>query len=166
MWTRAGKVCFKSNFGRRLLLGCLRWPLCWYLWYLLSTENSWRWRSTDLRYLKLNHLVLRSVTGEKGQLFPGPTERKNDGLDSWREQYKSYKESYVKHLLFTPEEPNICKQRIHLFTKAKFHLCFFSCDVGACSTGGGVHLLWHCNLWSDWKGRQGWYSNFCKEYNK
>ena len=62
-------------------------------------------------YLKLNHL-------------PGPTERKNDEHDSWREQYKSYKESYVKHLLFTPEGPNICKQRIHLFTKAKFHLCF------------------------------------------
>ena len=28
LWTRTRKLCFKSNFERRLLLGCLRRPLC------------------------------------------------------------------------------------------------------------------------------------------
>ena len=41
--------------------------------------------------LKLHHLV---------------KERKGDGLDSLREQYKSYKEGYVKNMQFDPRKSN------------------------------------------------------------
>ena len=57
------------------------------------------------------------------QLFPGSANGKEDGLTSWRAKYKSYKESYAKHLLFDPEEPNLSEQRMLWFTKAKHHLC-------------------------------------------
>ena len=68
---------------------------------------------------------MRDLTGAQKfrQLFPGSAERKEEVLDSWREQYKRYKESYVKHLLFDPEEPNLSEQRMLWFTKAKHHLC-------------------------------------------
>ena len=40
------------------------------------------------------------------QLFSGSAEGKEDGLESLRERYKRYKESYVKYMRFDPEEPN------------------------------------------------------------
>ena len=40
---------------------------------------------------KLHHLVKK---------------RKGDGLDSLREQYKSYKEGYVKNMQFDPRKSN------------------------------------------------------------
>ena len=66
---------------------------------------------------------MRDLTGAQKfrQLFPGSAERKEEVLDSWREQYKSYKESYVKNLLFDPEEPNLSEQRMRWFTEAKHH---------------------------------------------
>ena len=58
------------------------------------------------------------------QLFHGSTEKEDDGLEYWREQYKSYKERYVKHLLFDPKKPNLSKQCMLLFAKENNHLCF------------------------------------------
>ena len=40
------------------------------------------------------------------QLFSGPVKKENDGLKSLRNQYKNYKESYVKYMKFDPEKPN------------------------------------------------------------
>ena len=40
------------------------------------------------------------------QLFSGSADRKEDGLESLRERYKRYKESYVKYLRFDTEDPN------------------------------------------------------------
>ena len=51
------------------------------------------------------------------QFFSGSAERKEDELISWRQQYKSYKEGYVKHLLFDPLKPNLSKQSMLLPTK-------------------------------------------------
>ena len=41
------------------------------------------------------------------QLFSGPIKKKEDGLESLRNHYKSYKESYVKFMKFDPEKPNL-----------------------------------------------------------
>ena len=40
------------------------------------------------------------------QLFSGPVKKENDGLKFLRNQYKNYKESYVKYMKFDPEKPN------------------------------------------------------------
>ena len=40
------------------------------------------------------------------QLVHGPKEREGDGLDSSREQYKSYKEGYVMNMQFDPRKSN------------------------------------------------------------
>ena len=41
------------------------------------------------------------------QLFSGSKGRKEKELESLKEQYKSYKESYVKYMQFDPEEANL-----------------------------------------------------------
>ena len=44
------------------------------------------------------------------QLFSGSTEEEEEhGYKSWREQYRSYKESYVKYIQFDPEKPNLSR---------------------------------------------------------
>ena len=40
------------------------------------------------------------------QLFSGHTERRENELESLREQYKCYKESYVKYMQFDPDSPD------------------------------------------------------------
>ena len=40
------------------------------------------------------------------QIFSEPTKKKENGLESLKGQYMSYKESYVKQLQFDLEEPN------------------------------------------------------------
>ena len=40
------------------------------------------------------------------QLFSGSAEGKEDGLESLRERYKRFKESYVKYVRFDLEQPN------------------------------------------------------------
>ena len=42
------------------------------------------------------------------QLFSGSAEKNENGLESLREQYKSYKENFVKYMKFDPESPNPC----------------------------------------------------------
>ena len=69
--------------------------------------------------MKNNHLGLHTLTRgvEWGwntdvyrlhfdKLFSGSEEGKEDGLESLRERYKRYKESYVKYMRFDPDEPN------------------------------------------------------------
>ena len=52
----------------------------------------------------------------------GTAEREKNEHESLREQYKSYKESYVKNMQFDPEKPNLSKHFFSL-TKAKSHTC-------------------------------------------
>ena len=52
------------------------------------------WQS-DAAHLKLH------------QMFSGSPERKKDGLESQREQYMSYKDSFVKYIKFDPDNPNL-----------------------------------------------------------
>ena len=42
------------------------------------------------------------------QLFSGSAEKNENGLESLREQYKSYKESFVKYMNFDPWSANPC----------------------------------------------------------
>ena len=39
LWTRARNMCFKTNFARWFLFGCLWWALCWHHRWFSSTEN-------------------------------------------------------------------------------------------------------------------------------
>ena len=88
------------------------------------------------------------------KLFTESAERKEDGIESLREQYKSYKQNYVKYLLFDQKKPNLSKYTLP--HQSKVSHSYFRCVGGpAYSTGRGVHLLWHSDLWWDWKGRQG-----------
>ena len=64
------------------------------------------------------------------QLFSGSADRKEDGLESLVKLYMSYKESYVKHIIFDPKEPNLSMYAS--LKEQKFTL--FSYDVGARST--------------------------------
>lgn len=41
------------------------------------------------------------------QLVSTSADGKEAGRESFREQYKRYKESFVKHLRFDPEKPNL-----------------------------------------------------------
>ena len=88
-----------------------------------------------------------SISGEDfmklNQLFHAATERKEDIIEnkSLREQYKSYKESYVKYLRFYPEKSNLSIKATHSHQDKVSHL-YFSCFGGpADHTRGGVHLL-------------------------
>ena len=40
------------------------------------------------------------------QLFSGSQKKEKDGLESLRNQYKSYKEKHVRYMEFDPEGPN------------------------------------------------------------
>ena len=42
LWAWARNLCFKSNFEKRLLFGCLQWPLCWHHGWFPSTGNNGR----------------------------------------------------------------------------------------------------------------------------
>ena len=41
------------------------------------------------------------------QFFSGSADVKEDGLESFRQHYKSYKESYAKYMEFDPDDPNL-----------------------------------------------------------
>ena len=64
--------------------------------HTLTRGVQWDW-SVDADAYRLN----------LQQLFSGSTEGKEDGLESLRERYKRFKESYVKYMRFDPDEPNI-----------------------------------------------------------
>ena len=99
------------------------------------------------------------------KLFTESAERKEDGIESLREQYKSYKQNYVKYLLFDQKKPNLSKYTLP--HQSKVSHSYFRCVGGpAYSTGRGVHLLWHSDLWWDWKGRQGQHNIIIKTFAK
>ena len=67
------------------------------------------------------------------QLLPSAEEAKIKALTK---SYHKYKREYVKHLLFNPNFENLSKYSL------AFHLYFFfSCDHGARTTSGSVHLF-------------------------
>ena len=41
------------------------------------------------------------------QFVSGSADEKEDGLESFRQQYKSYKESYAKYMEFDQDDPNL-----------------------------------------------------------
>ena len=55
------------------------------------------------------------------QLVSTSAEGKEARHESFREQYKRYKESYVKHLRFDPGKPDLSKLWL---TRLNWHVCF------------------------------------------
>ena len=55
------------------------------------------------------------------QLVSTSADGKEAGHESFREQYKRYKESFVKHLRFDPEKPNLSKSSF--WAKSNWHIC-------------------------------------------
>ena len=66
--------------------------------HTLTRGVQWDW-SVDADAYRLN----------LQQLFSGSAEGKEDGLESLRERYKHFKESYVTYMRFEPEEANPSK---------------------------------------------------------
>ena len=117
--TRARKLCFKSNFERRILFGFLWRAPCWHHGQFSSAENQCSSRKNNGRCLSAlslqspitdNSIGFLSLYGGLSklswtsaadrlnlqQLFSGSTERKEDGIESLKKHYKKYKENYVK----------------------------------------------------------------------
>ena len=78
-------------------------------------------------------------------------DEKEDEIMSLTEGYHKFKREYVKHLAFNPDNKQLSK--VHVYDFMVF-VCF-SDLAGARAPPGGVHLLWHSNLWWNWKGRKG-----------
>ena len=57
------------------------------------------------------------------QLVSTSADGKEAGRESFREQYKRYKESFVKHLRFDPEKPNLSKFLLSKIEFVTFHIC-------------------------------------------
>ena len=57
---------------------------------------------------------------EFDQTFPIATKKKEDALKSLTEGYLNYKRSYVKHLLFNPDTPNLSEFIQHSSFKLDF----------------------------------------------
>ena len=72
------------------------------------------------------------------QMLSTLTNRMDDELSSALKEYKSYKESFVRHLRFDPAQQNLSEI---FLTKATIMNSYFSCHDRACTTGGSVHLL-------------------------
>ena len=72
------------------------------------------------------------------QMLSTLTETMDDELSSALKEYKSYKESFVKHLRFDPAQPNLSGL---FLTKAMIMNSYFSCHDRACANRGSVHLL-------------------------
>ena len=72
------------------------------------------------------------------QMVSNSNNREEAGHLSFREWYRSYKESYVKRLRFDPEETNLSNVAFH--QNELTHLYFSCCDRTR-STGGSVCLL-------------------------
>ena len=70
------------------------------------------------------------------QMFPASTDGKADEVKSASESYHKYKRKYVKHLCFNPDNENLSK--CFLCSQCLYNSSY---NAGACTIGGGVHLL-------------------------
>ena len=72
------------------------------------------------------------------QLVSTSAEGKEARHESFKEKYKRYKESYVKHLRFDPGKPDLS---IVVINQTELTRWFFSFCYRACSPRGGLHFL-------------------------
>ena len=99
---------------------------------------------------KLNQVLDGQLHDVLQRMVSTSVNEKVDKVASLKESYHKYKKEYVKHLGFDPNNENLSKWFWTLHT-----LSVSSHYVGACTTGGSLHLLWHGNLWWDWERWKG-----------
>ena len=124
------------------------WIFITFFFFVNFSNSGFRALSSGLPQDSIDREQLLSLQ----QLVSTSADGKEAGRESFREQYKRYKESFVKHLRFDPEKPNLSK---FLLSKIKLTHLYFRCSYRACSARGSLHFLWHGNLWWDWEGCEG-----------
>ena len=129
------------------------WCLCWLavdnvlgIFPKLSPQDFKPWLGRGVR---ASHL--RGASPFTAFSLPPKKEHKTD-MNLWGNITSTTKRAMSSFCCLIPRT----QTQVYLISQqSKLSRWYFSCAGTAHSTGGGVHLLWHSNLWPDWKGCQG-----------